>query len=227
MTLIPIEHARVLRSPAEAAALFKALGEKTVALRGLHTTDATRISRVIHAVATRFDHTVSFEGGAIAPAALRELALSRAFDYLDVRTPLANLRIWPERYSWVTSNEPTFETTSSAAAVERFEMIAGKLHDQGFVMRMREAAKPLVTELVIAFGATMHALTQLELATATDLTTLYAGERLEWAAYGLSVRFPSGAIAGFLKTPKVEPKHRAKWHAMIDKAIKKAKLSPL
>ncbi len=227
MTLIPIEHARALRSPEEAVALFKALGEKTVSLRGFYTTDATKISRVIQAVATKFDHTVSFEGGVIALAPLRELALSRAYDYLDVRTSLANLRIWPELHSWVTSNEPTFETTSIAAALERFEMIAGKPHQRGFVMRMRDVAKPLVTELVIALGATMHALIEVDLATARDLTTLDAGERLEWAADGISVRFPSGAIAGFLKTPKAEPKHRAKWHAVIDKAIKKAKLSPL
>jgi hypothetical protein len=226
VTLIPIEHVRTLRSPEEAVALFKALGERTVALRGFHTTDATRIARVIHAVATRFDHTVSFEGGAIAPAALRELAVSRAYDYLDVRTPLANLRIWPERTSWVTSTEPTFETTSIGAAVERFEMIAGKRHERGFVMRMREAAKPLVTSLVIAFEATINALIEVELATARELTSLYAGEPLEWAAGSIFVRFPAGAIAGFLKTPKVDPKHQAKWHARIDKALKKARLSP-
>lgn len=226
MTLIPIEHARRLRSPEEAAALFKALGEKTVSLRGFHTTDAAKIARVIHAVATRFDHTVSFEGGAIVPQPLRELAVSRAYDYLDVRTPLANLRIWPERTSWVTSNEPTFETTSIPAAVEHFEMVAGKQHDRGFVMRMREAAKPLVTQLVISFASTMNALIEVELATAHELTSLYAGAKLEWAAGGIFVRFPAGAIAGFLKTPKVEPRHHAKWHARIDKALRKARLSP-
>lgn len=228
MTLIPISHARKLRSPAEAMALFRALGEKRVAMRGFHTTDAARIERVISAVATKYDHTISFEGGSIAASAgpLRDLALSRAYDYLDVRTRIANLRIWPARHSWVTSDAPTFETTSIAAAVERFHATAGEPHERGFVMRMRDAAKPLVVRLAIALGAELNAVIEVELAVASALTTLFAGERLEWQADGLFVRFPDGEIAGFLKTPKVADKHRAKWHAQIDKAIRKAKLSP-
>lgn len=226
MTLIPLTHARTLSTPGDAAALFRALGEKRVVLRGLHTTDPTRIARVIDAIEVARDHTVSFEGGTMAPAfeALRALALSGAYDYLDVRTRLANLRLWPQRQCWVTSDGPTFETTSIAAAVERFEATAGEPHQRGFVMQLRDAARPLAIRFAVALGATFHAVIEVELATAVALTELYAGESLEWAAYGISVRFPAGEIGGFLKTPKVEDKHRAKWHAQIDKALRKARI---
>jgi hypothetical protein len=221
VTLFPLTHAHVVRSPREAAALFKALGEKTVDVRGCYTTDATKIARVVAAVATKRDHQISFERGAIAPAreALRELALSRAYGYLDVRTRLANLRIWPDRYSWVTSDAPTFETTSIAAALERFEMLAGEPHDRGFIT-FAEPAKPLVTALIVALGAEMHAALEVELPVAIELAEVFAGESFSWAAARIAVRFPSGEISGFLTTP--DPKPTAKWHAWIDKAVRRA-----
>jgi len=224
VTLIPISHARALRSGAEAAALFRALGEKTVTLRGFHTRDPARIERVVGAIATKHDHTVSFEGGAIAASSeqLRLLALSRAYDYLDVRTRLANLRIWPARHSWVTSDGPTFETTSIAAAVEHFHATAGEPHERGFVMRMRDEAKVPVARFAIALGAQINATFEAGLEVAVALTELYAGEQLEWGGRDMMfVRFPAGEIAGYLKTPKVDDKHRAKWQARIDKALRK------
>jgi hypothetical protein len=38
------------------------------------------------------------------------------------------------------------------------------------------------------------------------------------------VDFPEGRIHGFLKTPNVDERHRRKWQARIDKALRKAKL---
>jgi hypothetical protein len=105
VTLIPVHHARKLRSAAEAEALFRALGERTVGLKGMKTTDPARYDRVIDAVVTKHDHTISFEGGSLANArlALDALALAGAFGYLDVRSRDANLRIWPGGNTWVHS----------------------------------------------------------------------------------------------------------------------------
>ena len=105
MTLIVVRHAHKLRSAAEAEALFRALGERTVTLKGMKTSDAARYDRVIDAVVTKHDHTISFEGGSLANArpALDALVLAGAFGYVDVRTRDANLRIWPGGNTWVHS----------------------------------------------------------------------------------------------------------------------------
>lgn len=109
VTLIPVHHPLRLRSPAEAEALLRALGDRQVSARGFHTTDPARLGRVIAAVASKRDCTVSFEGGTLnagACAALAALVDSAAFAYLDLRTADANLRVWPGRHAWVHAAMP-------------------------------------------------------------------------------------------------------------------------
>lgn len=228
MALIPISHARALSSPSDASALFRVLRERRVEIRGLRTRDPVKLARVVEAVEAKTEHTISWEGGSLANArvALDRLASSGTFGYLDVRASGSNLRSWPRRHTWVHGNEgDELETTSIAEALARFHATSGELHQRSFVMRIRDAAKPLLIELVRALEAEVHAVLEVELAVARELTELYAGEPVDWAAGGISVTFPSGAIMGFLKTPNVEDKYRAKWHARIDKALRKARLS--
>lgn len=109
MTLIPVHHALRLRSPAEAEALLRALGDRQVSARGFHTTDPGRLGRLVAACTPKRDSTVSFEGGTLnagACAALAELVSSGAFAYFDLRTVDANLRVWPGRHAWVHAAMP-------------------------------------------------------------------------------------------------------------------------
>jgi hypothetical protein len=109
VTLIPVHHAIRLRSPAEAEALLRALGDRQISARGFNTTDPGRLGRVVAAVTPSRDSTVSFEGGRLnagACAALSALVSSGAFQYLDLRTIDANLRVWPGRHAWVHTAMP-------------------------------------------------------------------------------------------------------------------------
>ncbi len=74
--------------------------------RGFHTRDLSRVSRVVDALPTKHESTVSFEGGVLGPAALSALsALTMTpFDYLDLRSSDASLRVWPARHAWVFSS---------------------------------------------------------------------------------------------------------------------------
>lgn len=238
MALIPISHARALRTPSEAVALFRALREKRVVIRGLHTRDPAKLARVVGAAVPKTEHTISWEGGSLAHArtALDRLATAAGFDYLDLRTPACNLRSWPGRRNWVHGNGESLETPSITEALARFHATSGDTHDRGFVMRIREETKPRLIDFLNALGAEVHAVLELPLDAARELTELYAGETLDWGAGGILVRFGrpdrdrpgppflGGEIAGFLKTPKVDDRHRAKWHARIDKALRKARL---
>src|SRR5258705_13532163 len=70
VALIPMEFERRLASPAAAAAMYRALGEKRVSVRGLHTSDRVRIERVVAAIVPKRDHTISFAGGTLDSATL-------------------------------------------------------------------------------------------------------------------------------------------------------------
>ncbi|MEZ4385127.1 MAG: hypothetical protein R3A79_27605 [Nannocystaceae bacterium] len=98
MALLPLIHARRIRSPAEAEALFRGLRERRVALRGLRTADPAALRVVLDATRRwRSRATLAFDGGALTEAvweALADLA-PRRFAYLDVRSPAAALRLWP------------------------------------------------------------------------------------------------------------------------------------
>jgi hypothetical protein len=102
VTLLPIEHATRLASPAQAAALFRALGARRVSVKGWNLTDRAAIDRVVGALVPGAENTVSFERGtltAAAWAALEPLAGAGA-GYFDLNAAWTQLRIWPER-AWV------------------------------------------------------------------------------------------------------------------------------
>lgn len=117
MTLIPVEHSRKLASPEEAARFFRRLDTvrfldrfyaRTVAVRGYHTEDPALVARLVSAVQPPRESTVSFEGGVLSREAqdsLSALALS-PYEYLDVRTSDADLRVWPAEHSWVHASAP-------------------------------------------------------------------------------------------------------------------------
>lgn len=97
VALIPIEYPRRLRSPAEAEALYRGLGDERVGVRGFRTTDPRRIERLVSAIDPAHDSTISFEAGLLDDrgwARLEALAAERA-EYLDVHAGGANLRMWP------------------------------------------------------------------------------------------------------------------------------------
>lgn len=97
MALIPIEYPDRLRSPAEAEAFYRKLGDKRVGVRGFRTNDPQRIDRIVSAIEPGHDSTVNFETGLLDArgwARLEELAAAPS-DYLDIHAGGANLRIWP------------------------------------------------------------------------------------------------------------------------------------
>ena len=99
VALIPIEYPERLRSPAEAEALYRKLGDQRVGLRGFRTNDPARIDRLVSAIDPGHDTTINFETGLLDErgwARLDELAAGRP-DYLDVYAGGANLRMWPEQ----------------------------------------------------------------------------------------------------------------------------------
>lgn len=103
MSLIPIESPRRLPSAAAAAAWLRACGARTVSVRGFHTQEPARIERLVLSIEPKREHTISFQRGTLsapARAALGVLATAR-FQYLDLDTADASLRIWPARHTWV------------------------------------------------------------------------------------------------------------------------------
>lgn len=99
MALIPIEYPERLRSPAEARALYRKLGDERVGVRGFRTADPGRVARLVAAIEPGHDSTINFETGLLDErgwARLGELAAGRP-DYLDVYAGGANLRMWPEQ----------------------------------------------------------------------------------------------------------------------------------
>lgn len=226
MSLIPIEHPRRLASPAEAEAFFRGLGEKRVSARGFHTTDPARFARLVEAVETEHDHTISFVGGALGSAArdsLSSLATS-AFSYLDVRTTNASLRIWPGLRAWVHPLE--LETKEPEPALRAFFEITSDEMNRGFVMGgVAGPTKPALERFLRDLRATVDAVLDIEVGSARTLTEAYAGERLDWQAGGVLVDFPEGRIHGFLLTPNVGEDHREKWLSRIAKALSGASLA--
>ncbi len=229
MALIPIEHPRRLASPAEAEAWFRAFREKRVSARGFHTSDPARFARLVAAVEPRREHTISFEGGTLRPQAFAALeALSASpFQYLDVRTAEANLRIWPQLRSWVQGRDGSIdtETTSIATAVGVFRAMTRDQVERGFILGVQPEAKAPLLRFLEALAPRVDAVLDLDVAAARALTELYAGEKLDWQAGGVLVDFPEGRIHGFLKTPDRGERDREKWLARVSKALRRAGLS--
>jgi hypothetical protein len=97
VALIPIEYPQRLRSPAEAEAFYRKLGDRRVGVRGFRTNDPRRIERLVAAIEPGHDSTINFESGLLDArgwARLAELAEAPA-DYVDLHAGAANLRIWP------------------------------------------------------------------------------------------------------------------------------------
>lgn len=225
MSLIPIEHPRRLASPAEAEAFFRGLGEKRVSARGFHTTDHARCSRLVEAIETKHDHTISFVGGTLGSAArdsLSALATSE-LSYLDVRTTNASLRVWPGLRAWVHPLE--LETKEPEPALKAFFEITSEEMNRGFVMGgVPAATKPALERFLRDLRANVDAVLDIDVASARSLTDLYVGEKLDWQAGGVLVDFPEGRIHGFLLTPNVGEEHREKWLSRITKALSRASL---
>jgi len=97
VALIPIEYPLRLRSPAEAEALYRRLGDERVGVRGFRTADPRRIDRLVSAIDPGHDSTVSFETGVLDSSGWARLeALAAApSEYLDIHAGGANLRAWP------------------------------------------------------------------------------------------------------------------------------------
>lgn len=97
VALIPIEYPERLRSPAEAEAFYRRLGDLRVGVRGFRTSDPRRIERLVSAIEPGHDSTVHFEAGLLDSrgwARLEALAAAPA-DYVDIHAGGANLRLWP------------------------------------------------------------------------------------------------------------------------------------
>jgi hypothetical protein len=227
MSLIPIENERRLASPAEAEALFRALDQTRVSVRGLHTTDPTRFAHVVDALEPKHDHTLSFEGGTLTTAAHEALdALATAgFQYLDLRTAEASLRIWPALYSWVHGNGDKLETKDIPTALAAFRGLTGERVNRGFINGVLAETKPLLLRFLGQLGTRVDAVLSLDVAAARALTEIYAGERLDWQADGILVDFPEGRVHGFLVSPNVGETHRAGWQQRIVKALHRAGLA--
>ncbi|MDB4938484.1 MAG: hypothetical protein JWP87_5456 [Labilithrix sp.] len=235
MSLIPIEHPRRLRSAAEGEAWFRGLGQDRVSVSGLQTSNPERIARVVAAVEPKHDHTVSFLGGTLGTAAhdlLDTLALS-SFQYLDVRTVDADLRIWPALRSWVHvyterpegAARPETVDLPIPVALAIFRAKSGERLDRGFVNGLHEETKPLLVRFLVELATKVDAVLDVELATARALTELYAGEKLDWQADGFLLDFPEGRIHGYLPTPRITESDRAKWQARATKGLVRAGLS--
>lgn len=231
MSLRPIEHAYLLKSPAEAEAFFRALhffgSRASIGTRGHHTRDPARIERLVNAIEPKREHTISFENGKMNLEALRSFAEKR-FHYLHIDTGKAFYRSWPDwPRTWVypnVENSETIDLTDIPAAVEEFGAIAGDAIRQGFISGVVDETKPFLVAFLRAIDATVHVNLHIDLAPARALAELYEGEKFQWGDELILVDFPRGRIHGFLVTPKVGPEYEAKWQAKITKALRKAKL---
>lgn len=237
MALIPIEHEHRLTSAAQAAALFRALRDRRPLLRGLQTTAPKRFELLVGALHAGWEHSIAFEHGNLghdALAALEELAV-QPFEYLDVRTTSACLRVWPDLRTWVYPLGPNghagelVETrTAAGAALEMFRELAGPLLVRGHISNIRDQTRvPLLRFLSCAAPTVSATHLVCDLANAQALTEAYPGERVEWQADILGVSFPEGRIGGYLKTPKIDERHRARWLRKVSRALRRAGLIDL
>ena len=185
MALIPIEHARRLNSPAEAEAFFRGLGTTQVRARGFHTNDAARMARLVAAIEPKEEHTISFVGGALGPAArstLDALALS-TYEYLDVRACDEALRIWPALPRiWVHTarnledaraslgsdagevviERRTLETKSIPIGLRLFHSGAPEQVSRGFISGVEEETKPLLLRFLEAVRSRVDAVLEID-----------------------------------------------------------------
>jgi hypothetical protein len=233
MSLIPIEHAHRLASPAEAEAFFRGLRQRRVSVRGFHTTDPQRIEALVAAADPKREHTISLRGGTLgdaARAALAELCGS-AFWYLDLRTTSASLRVWPKLHTWVDrlsghTSTDWFETKSINEALDRFNGICGQETEivQGHITGLTEQTRAPLLGFLRASLTEIHVVLDVRVQTARLLTEQFPGQKLDWQSEMIQVDLPAGRIHGCLKTPKVDERHRRKWQARVDKALRRAKL---
>jgi hypothetical protein len=231
MTLIPIEHPHRLASPAEAEVFYRGLRDRRVGVRGFHTTDPDRFEALIAAAESKREHTVSFLGGTLddeARSALSELC-GCSFEVLQVRTASASLRVWPGRRAWVeglAERRPTdlVETKSIAEALDRFDGISGEHIDRGHISNLSGQARAPLLSFLSAARTEVHVVLSVTLQAARSLTELFPGQKLDWQSDTARVDFPDGSIRGFLETPRAEERHRRRWQARIDEALRRAGL---
>lgn len=102
-------HHRMLASPTEARRFFAALGCEAVAVRKVRPSSIEDLDTVVAAMpkATGFDDALAFIGGRLSDDALGALArlAVHPLGYLDTRTELACLRVWPHQ-TWVHAAFP-------------------------------------------------------------------------------------------------------------------------
>ena len=231
MTLIPMEHARRLASPAEAEAFYRGLRERRVGVRGFHTTDPARFEALIAAADPKREHTVSFLGGTLddeVRSALVELCRCE-FGFFQLRTSSADLRIWPGRRTWIIGLSERaapgpLETKSITEALECFNDISGERIDQGHISRITEQARAPLLSFLGAARTEVHAVLDVTLQTARFLTEQFPEGNLDWQSDMILVEFPDGRIHGFLKTPNLDERRRRRWQARIDEALRRANL---
>jgi hypothetical protein len=250
MALIPVEFARPLASPGEAERMFRALGEKSVGVRGLHTRDPARIAALIAAIERKREHSIAFEAGAFdaaAFAAIDALAVAK-YQFFGVESPLADLRIWPwYPRAWVLATSASAdairraaprevtvdikdgegwvvhcETTDFAAAARLFRAIAGDLMRQGHITQVADATRPLLERAIVAMRAEVHVTMEIAVGAARALAEQLADSKYDWQADGMIADFPSGRLTKYFVSHSITDRKRAKWLRRVEKALKKA-----
>lgn len=96
---ISIEYPERLRSPADAAALYRGLGDERVGVRGFRTPEPHQIAQIVSAIEPGRAATLDFETGHLDRAgwARLEELVAVAPSYLDLHAGGANLRVTQER----------------------------------------------------------------------------------------------------------------------------------
>ena len=268
MAMFPLRHARTIRSPAEAEALFRGLGERRVALRGLAARDPAGLRVLVEATAgsaeSRGWTTLTFAGGSLTTEgwrALEELAPQR-FAYLDVRGPAASLRLWPTQ--WVVNmtgpraqleallgapltegrharaaTRPALvvreadpgvlyvvaDAEAPAQALALFRRVAGEALAHSFIKDPHPSCHGALLRLLIAVGVEVRGDLVLDLARARALTERFADAEVEWQADHTSVDLPSGRLHGFILSPNTSEEDQRRWHAAIDRALRRGGLT--
>jgi hypothetical protein len=225
--LVPIEYPERLKSPAEAAAFYRALGERSVALTGGHTRDLARVGRYVDAIVPNWSHTISFQSGTLDFGRLEALALATGFHYFDLATTEAVLRIWPALYAWVYPNRQGVTTEkfeNIAGAVARFREMTGRELRRGFINGVQEPTKPLLLDFLRHAHAEVDVTLTVEPERGAELTEPEV--EFEWQAAELIVDFPGGRVNGFLVTPNVGEEFHDAWQRRVADAFTSMNRAP-
>jgi hypothetical protein len=117
--------------------------------------------------------------------------------------------------------------TSPELALRLFHALTTGPLARGHITGIRDGARASLLAFLRASGAEVSATLELPVAVARDLAEAFAETAIDWQARAVIVDFPEGRIHGFLTTPKVEERDRKRWHARIDKALRRARSIPL